>query len=208
MIYLFEIENKYYFSNYTSNFIYKENQYLPHLIEEPLLKFTTMENALSSDTIELKILETQNKITDFVNSSKVKIFTCEIDFFGNVTNVNLVYRGIILNIASSNNVIIFNCGSIFRLLNRTIGNFFSPTCRASLGDNKCKVNIEQYAITGSILEIVGVNKIVGIHENSFAKDYFNLGFVNFFGQKFQIAKEDNGLIETINSLPVNLKAGG
>lgn len=38
-----------------------------------------------------------------------------------------------------------------QLLSQTIGELYSPSCRATLGDNRCKVNMTAHTVTGTVI---------------------------------------------------------
>jgi len=44
---------------------------------------------------------------------------------------------------------------LMQKLQQVIGTVFSPECRADLGAKNCHVNLEQYAVTGSVTAVIG-----------------------------------------------------
>lgn len=63
-------------------------------------------------------------------------------------------------------------------LSQTIGEMYSPSCRATLGDTKCKVNLASHTVTGSVTTIVS-NQEFRDSSRSEATGIFNLGTLTF-----------------------------
>lgn len=63
-------------------------------------------------------------------------------------------------------------------LTKTLGELFSPACRASLGDARCKVNLATYTFTGTITSVTSgsVFKDTSRTETS---GYFDYGIITF-----------------------------
>jgi uncharacterized phage protein (TIGR02218 family) len=63
-------------------------------------------------------------------------------------------------------------------LQHTIGEHYSPTCRATLGDARCKVALAGYTVTGSVSSISGVYTFTDAGRGE-ASGYFAYGTVTF-----------------------------
>lgn len=67
-------------------------------------------------------------------------------------------------------------------LKRPVGQLYSPNCRAFLGDNKCKVNLDSYKRTGSI-SAVSSNKVFTSTNLGQASGYFKRGLIRWTSGK-------------------------
>lgn len=65
-------------------------------------------------------------------------------------------------------------------LAQNIGDLYSPSCRALLGDSKCKINIASYTVTGSITSVAD-NQIFTDSSRTEDTGYFNFGKITFAG---------------------------
>lgn len=61
--------------------------------------------------------------------------------------------GIVSKIISTEGVIILEIQNLFSLLEKKIGTYFSEKCRANLGDSKCKINVNNFSIKGTISSV-------------------------------------------------------
>ena len=63
-------------------------------------------------------------------------------------------------------------------LARTLGELFSPACRASLGDARCKVDMESYTFTGAVTAVAS-NQMFTDSGREEAAGYFDHGVLTF-----------------------------
>ena len=63
-------------------------------------------------------------------------------------------------------------------LTKTLGELFSPACRASLGDTRCKVNLSTYTFTGAITSVTS-NSVFKDTSRSETSGYFDYGVITF-----------------------------
>ncbi len=63
-------------------------------------------------------------------------------------------------------------------LSNKIGELYAPTCRAKLGDTRCKVNMASYTLSGSVTSATGNSEFTD-NSRSEASGYFNAGVVTF-----------------------------
>lgn len=63
-------------------------------------------------------------------------------------------------------------------LSQTIGELYSPSCRASFGDNRCKVNAGDYTVTGSVTTLLSSQEF---HDSARSETTgsFGFGIINF-----------------------------
>lgn len=63
-------------------------------------------------------------------------------------------------------------------LSQTIGELFSPACRATLGDARCKVNLADFTITGSVTSALSQQEFLDTSRSE-ETGYFNGGIISF-----------------------------
>lgn len=63
-------------------------------------------------------------------------------------------------------------------LSQTIGELFSPSCRATLGDGRCKVNLAAHTVTGSVTSVAS-NQEFTDSARSEASGIFTFGMLTF-----------------------------
>lgn len=81
-------------------------------------------------------------------------------------------------VSYGNNKFIAEVRGLTQKLTKTLGELFSPACRASLGDTRCKVNLTTYTFTGTITSVTSgsVFKDTSRAETS---GYFDYGVITF-----------------------------
>lgn len=63
-------------------------------------------------------------------------------------------------------------------LSQTIGELFSPSCRATLGDNRCKVNLAAHTVTGSVTSVTSNQEFTDSARTE-ASGIFTFGLLTF-----------------------------
>ncbi len=97
-------------------------------------------------------------------------------------------------------------------LGNTIGSLYSPTCRAVLGDSRCKVDLTAYTFTGTITAVTSRTRFTDDTLTQQA-GYFSHGTVTFTsGLNAGIAMEvrryaAGGEIQTVLPMPYDVAAG-
>jgi len=101
-------------------------------------------------------------------------------------------------------------------LSQTIGELYAPACRATLGDSRCKVDMEAYTVTGSITQVLSTQEFYDASRDeasglySFGKITFTSGACNGLSMEVKeyVWTADNGgqVILTL-PMPYGLQAG-
>ncbi len=65
-----------------------------------------------------------------------------------------------------------------RRLSKNIGDIYSASCRAKLGDSRCKVNMASYTVTGTATTVTTKSKFTDTSRSE-ADGYFNFGKIKF-----------------------------
>jgi len=86
---------------------------------------------------------------------------------------------------------------LFYSLNKSIGEFFSPLCRASLGDKRCGKDLSTFTFTGIIMTILDGRTFIGNHQQQ-KSGYFLNGMIIFAdGVRIQIENESDRVVTMI-----------
>lgn len=86
-------------------------------------------------------------------------------------------------------------------LSQTIGDLFSPSCRATLGDARCKINLAGHTVTGSVTTAVSNQEFLD-SARSEVSTIFSFGLLTFTGGL------NNGLSMEIKEHVHSVAAGG
>ena len=112
-----------------------------------------------------------------------------------------VFSGYISSIEVDNNLLNITLTPLLTQLNQTIGDVFSPICRACFGSDQCGINLEQYKTSGKIIRIISSDCIIGTHQTqkSTSTGYYRYGLLKFITGKLagicvQIKDERDGQI--------------
>ena len=113
--------------------------------------------------IEIFYIDTNDE-----NFEKIHITT------GNITSINI-----------NDGKITFSINNILNVLDKTIGDIYSPLCRAQFCDQKCLLNINDYTFTSKITHVKSDTEFlydissIGVKD----KNYFKYGIVIFTSGK-------------------------
>ena len=174
------------------------------------INFNNIKNINESITIDFhfSIVKDFNTIDNLLKS-RLDIY------FLNTTNINdkkLLYKGFVESINEKNNLTLaLNVVSILQKLKSVQGNFFSKTCRASLGDSKCGINLENLCYIGKVKGSLSLNNFIGQHTIP-EVDYFRFGKILFtsgknIGKEYQIQSDKNGTIRLLLNCEYEITIG-
>lgn len=101
-------------------------------------------------------------------------------------------------------------------LSQTIGEFFSPSCRATLGDTRCKVNLATHTVTGSVTTPLSKQTFKDSARTE-ASGIFNFGLLTFTGgannglsmevKEYSKLSAGDGQITLVLPMPFTVSAG-
>ncbi|RLG43942.1 MAG: hypothetical protein DRN81_05585 [Thermoproteota archaeon] len=104
-------------------------------------------------------------------------------------------------------------GIIDRLGQSTLGEVYSPTCRAQLGDSRCKINLNDYRVTGTITDVTDRKTFADVNNNA-DDGWFNFGKIRFLtGANAGIEREikrwiqNNHTFELYLPMPYTVEVG-
>lgn len=69
---------------------------------------------------------------------------------------------------------------LMQRFSHTLGELYSPGCRAVLGDARCKINMTSYTVTGTLTSVTS-HSIVKDNSRTEASGYFTNGVITFTG---------------------------
>lgn len=138
---------------------------------------------MSVDDLDVDGMIDSEKITkDDIRAGKYKGASVEV-FLCNWANladpIFVLRKGYIGEISVGNNHFTAEIRGLMQLLQQTPNEIFQKSCRATLGDSKCGINVSGYTTTGTV---TNVNP-----DGSFATDlaaadsYYDYGLITFIG---------------------------
>ncbi|NDF11892.1 MAG: DUF2163 domain-containing protein [Proteobacteria bacterium] len=87
-------------------------------------------------------------------------------------------RGWIGEVSVNKGQFVAEVRGLMQALSQTIGELYSPSCRASLGDSRCKIAMEPYTRTGSITSVTDNTRFADSTRVE-AAGYFTFGKITF-----------------------------
>ena len=153
--------------------------------EEIFFNSTEVKRALDFDEVRSSLLtQGKNKININIHGEDIRdqFFgaSATLELIGNekIPGSLLIFEGIVEDCITSNNITIVSLISIYETLDKSVGEFFSETCRAELGDNRCQKNLKEYTYIGTVVSIVNRRAIEGNHKIPNGKFFLN-GIIKF-----------------------------
>ena len=147
------------------------------------------------DNIKIRFINNDNIELERLLNAKIIVYLSAIDAqniimkAGNVVcqNAVTIFSGFVDNIGANGGLLEIAVSSNVAKLNYSNSSLFSPICRECLGSIKCGVNLNEYKASGTILEIISQDCIVGNHrENrSVPVGYYKYGTIKFLSGKLR-----------------------
>jgi uncharacterized phage protein (TIGR02218 family) len=169
--------------------------------------------------------ENDINIVGFVNDGDIserdvasgKFDDAEIDIFlvnKDEPNGEKIYlsKGYFRDIQLMDDKFFVNIEGVLSVLKKPITENYSPLCRASFCDMRCKLNREDYTFVGSI---DGINSSISFFSTAlidFEKNYFKYGIITFvdgenIGQKIEIGENNQGTVILNNNPSRDMSVG-
>ncbi|WDM85625.1 DUF2163 domain-containing protein [Ehrlichia sp. JZT12] len=162
---------------------------------------TKIETTINSNTIK-----EEHIISGIYDSAIVKIFLVNYTDLtqGSIT----LFYGSIEKITLTNHKFIAELSSLYNILSRNIGDFFSSSCRAQFCDNKCKLNKKLFTNTNTISRVISNQEFECINLSSI-DNYYTYGLVTFITGKnsnftFEIKYHNKSHIKLYNPTPYQI----
>src|SRR5690606_10047660 len=110
--------------------------------------------SLSVDNLELEGMLSDTAITESdvlagkYDFAEIEIF--QVNYRDLSQGALKLRRGWLGEVSLQKQQFVAEVRGITQRLSQTVGEFFSPSCRATLGDSRCKVDMEDHTVTGSV----------------------------------------------------------
>lgn len=180
--------------------IYKSCQFINNISFNDLDKI---------DNIKIQFINNDNIELERLLNAKIIVYLAAIDTRNHVMdadniicqNTVAIFSGFVNNITANGVLLEIAVGSNVAKLNYSNSSLFSPICRECLGSVKCGVNLNEYKASGTVLEVISSDCIVGNHRENrnVAVGYYKYGTIKFLSGKLrgftmQIKDEVDGKI--------------
>ena len=141
--------------------------------------------------------------------SEVEIF--KVNYLDLTQGKLTLRRGWLGTVSFSKNSFIAEINGLTDRLDKTIAEFYSPACRAKLGDGKCQVNMAPFTKTGTITAVDSRIKFNDTSRNETA-GYFSAGKFTFTsgandGLSVEVKEFQNGVFTLTLPMPYDISVG-
>lgn len=156
-------------------------------------------------------IENKNISVDKVLSGKFDSAIVEI-FFINTETLEKIHitKGSIKSINLIDGKIFINISNVLNVLDKNIGEVYSPMCRASFCDKKCSLNIDNFSFNGVVIEVKSDVEFLCSGDDIINKDknYFKYGVIYFSNnQSMEVKQSFNNDIILSSRLNYTIKVG-
>lgn len=180
-------------------------------------KYSNFSDITTDDTEIIAVIDDDSIKKEFILSNDFDDAEIEI-FFVNVEHLEygsvILTNGFIDSVSIVEDKVYFNIKGKLSLLEKTIGDTYSPLCRAKFCDKKCSLNIANYKFTGEIASVIEDTVFYTDDPiiKSKEKDYFKYGYLKFtngenIGRTIEIKQSESGNITISASLVKKIKVG-
>jgi uncharacterized phage protein (TIGR02218 family) len=163
-------------------------------------------SSLSVDNLDLEGMLSDADITEIdilagkYDFAEIEIF--QVNYKDMTQGALILRRGWLGEVSLQKNQFVAEVRGLTQRLAQTIGEYFSPSCRATLGDTRCTVDLVAHTVTGSVTTATSSQEFVDSSRTE-ATDIFSFGVLTF------TSGANNGLsieVKEYSLLPVS--AGG
>lgn len=165
-----------------------------------------------SNLISSELISANDILCGKYDGANVELFLLDLENLdkGKISLIN----GKISDIEFKNNTFIANIKGLKNEIDKVIGDVYTPLCRASFCDKKCKLNSLNFTYNGVVDNIID-NIMFATNENiilSKSSGYFENGIIEFIsgeniGQKTEVKQFNNGKFMLASELPYKLNLG-
>ena len=176
--------------------------------------FTTDLSSNNSEIIGLidnNNIQIKDVLSGKFDNAKVEIFYINLDD-ESLEKIHIT-TGNIIKINVNDGKIHFLIDNILNILDKTIGDIYSPLCRAQFCDHKCALDINKYTFTSKITSIINDTEFLYDISNigTKEKNYFKYGIITFtsgknINQSMEIKQsfDNNIILNTKLNYPLNV----
>lgn len=157
--------------------IYKSSSFTPTASSKSSqMNVDNMDCQLLIDNIDIKKEDIEKGLWDNANVYIFRINWMLKPYSYN--NVDKIVNGNIGEVEKHKNAFKTEFRSMTQYLQNNIIDDTKSTCNAFFGDNRCKVNKDEYTFTGQIINIISDTEVI-TSELQKQTDYFNYGIIEF-----------------------------
>jgi len=198
------------FSNNDTAFLYDGVEYNPTLSDVTDIKTSAsieMDTLYAENLISGELINADDICAGLFDNAEVEIFL--LDPQHTERGKIFLLSGKISRIEYKDDIFIAHIDGIKNELNHTIGNTYSPRCRARFCDHKCKLSKEDYTYSATIDHIVDKNTFTTSDKEICDKsdEYFTNGVVTFATKELEIVQFSNGTFVLLEPIPQNIAVG-
>jgi uncharacterized phage protein (TIGR02218 family) len=114
-------------------------------------------------------------------------------------------------VSISRNQFVAEVRGLTQSLSQTVGDLYTPSCRAKLGDNQCKINMASFTFSGTVSTKTS-NQV--FTSSSLTQDdaYFNFGKITFTsgensGLSMEVKEYMKGKVTLVFPMPYTIETG-
>lgn len=170
---------------------------------------------LAVDNLEVEGLLSDDAITEtdilagLYDFAEIEIF--QVNYADLTQGKMTLRRGWLGEVSLSRGHFVAEVRGLTQRLSTTLGELFSPSCRADMGDSRCKVNLASYTSSASVTEVVSQQRILasGLSEES---GYFDYGLLTFTsgdnsGLSMEVKTYATGDVTLVLPMPYTIEVG-
>jgi len=170
------------FTDHTSNLVFDAVTYLASAGYTPSSITTT--EALSVDNLEVVGMLSNDAIADadihagLWDYAEIEIF--QVNYADLTQGALYLRKGWLGEVRTGRSVFSAELRGMTQKLQQTIGELYSPSCRATLGDTRCGVNLASFTFNGTVQTVTSNRQFTdsGLAQ---ANGYFDYGIITFTG---------------------------
>ena len=138
--------------------------------------------SLSVDNLDVQGMLSASSITEAdimagkYDFAEIEIF--QVNYNDLTQGIIKLRRGWLGEVSLHKQYFVAEVRGLTQRLSQTIGELFSPSCRATLGDSRCKITLSAHTVTGSITA-VSSSQIFQDSGRTEASDIFTFGTITF-----------------------------
>ena len=198
------------FTDHDEDILYNSVTYLASTGFTPTAVANNSE--LSVDNIDVEgVIDSTIISDDDINAglydyAEIEIFMLNYEDVGQgVINLRTGWLG---EINYSKNRFVIEVRGLMQSLSQGIGELYSPSCRAELGDLRCGVNLAGFTVSGSVTSVTN-NQIFVDSSRTESDGYFNFGKITFTsglnnGLSMEIKKFTGNELTLVLPMPYNI----
>ncbi|MCE2992766.1 MAG: DUF2163 domain-containing protein [Alphaproteobacteria bacterium] len=169
---------------------------------------TSVDNLEVEAIIDSDLLSEDDILSGKYDFAEITIFV--IDYTNPASEKLMLRTGWIGEISLSSGKFIAEIKGLMNSLNGTLGDLYSPSCRANLGDKKCNIDLTKYEYIGKISTVVSEDAFIDLSINRH-DNYYAGGKVYFIDgpnadKPFQIASQNGNRINLMTTPHFKLEA--